>query len=298
VRTVAALLGLLALATAAQEAPAATAALDVAYTDCGGMICVTATLADQHQHLLLFDTGNVSSWLTVDAARAVGATLAEVQADGKTLPGVFRAGEQRATVGGLPFEARFLAFDAANSGALPPGVDGALAYPVFKDRVVQVDFARRRFRILSDHTRTAAGSGTLQLVTFGEHGPPIVVGSGFALAGRPFRAQIDTCFTGTLVVYDAARAALGVDRLPGSGAVRAFPYTDGGVNMAPHRGGPVTLAAAVLMAQPATLYVPAPGDNEVHQPDGLFEATVGTALFAHQVLTLDFHAMSFSVSRG
>jgi hypothetical protein len=29
----------------------------------------------------------------------------------------------------------------------------------------------------------------------------------------------------------------------------------------------------------------------VHQPDGLFEATVGNALFAHSVVTLDFHSM-------
>jgi len=37
------------------------------------------------------------------------------------------------------------------------------------------------------------------------------------------------------------------------------------------------------------------GPNPVHQPDGLFEATAGNALFAHSVVTLDFHAMTIDV---
>jgi len=36
----------------------------------------------------------------------------------------------------------------------------------------------------------------------------------------------------------------------------------------------------------------------VHQPDGLFEATVGNALFVHSVVTLDFHTMKVSVQPG
>jgi hypothetical protein len=34
----------------------------------------------------------------------------------------------------------------------------------------------------------------------------------------------------------------------------------------------------------------------VHQPDGLFEATVGNELFVNSVLTLDLHHMTFDVS--
>jgi hypothetical protein len=43
------------------------------------------------------------------------------------------------------------------------------------------------------------------------------------------------------------------------------------------------------------IYFVGAGKNPVHQPDGLFEATVGNALFAHSVVTLDFHAMSLDV---
>ena len=43
-----------------------------------------------------------------------------------------------------------------------------------------------------------------------------------------------------------------------------------------------------------TVYFPTPG---VHEPDGLFEATVGLELLQGSVLTLDFHAMKLSLQR-
>ncbi|MFI4980230.1 MAG: hypothetical protein ACHQIO_07770 [Nevskiales bacterium] len=42
-----------------------------------------------------------------------------------------------------------------------------------------------------------------------------------------------------------------------------------------------------------TIYFATPG---VHQPDGLFETTVGNELFVHSVLTLDLYHMTFDVS--
>ena len=41
------------------------------------------------------------------------------------------------------------------------------------------------------------------------------------------------------------------------------------------------------------VYFPTPG---VHEPDGLFEATVGLGVFGKSVLTLDFHDKTLSVS--
>ena len=57
----------------------------------------------------------------------------------------------------------------------------------------------------------------------------------------------------------------------------------------------ITFARSVLASRTATVYFPAAGKNPVHQPDGLFEATVGNALFAHSVVTLDFKSMSVYV---
>src|ERR1700748_878477 len=82
---------------------------EIAFSDCGGMICVPMTLADGHSHSLLLDTGNVNSWLTGDAPRRLGLTLDPITNDGKPLPGVFRAGAQSVSLGTAPLSAKFLA---------------------------------------------------------------------------------------------------------------------------------------------------------------------------------------------
>ena len=51
-----------------------------------------------------------------------------------------------------------------------------------------------------------------------------------------------------------------------------------------------------IIAKSPTMYFVGDGKNPVHQPDGLFDGTVGNALFAHSVVTLDFHAMTLDVA--
>jgi len=138
----------------------------------------------------------------------------------------------------------------------------------------------------------------MKLITFGMEGPPIVVGRGFSVDGRAVSAQIDTCYTGTLLVYDKAIAELGLEGAAAHGQVKYFPYTDGGVNMNEAAVESVAFGPYVLARRPARVYFSAAGKNPVHQPDGLFEATVGNALFAHSVVTLDFHSMKIYVQPG
>jgi hypothetical protein len=80
--------------------------------------------------------------------------------------------------------------------------------------------------------------------------------------------------------------------------VKYFPYTDGGFNMNETAVRSVAFGSYVLARRPARVYFSATGKNPVHQPDGLFEATVGNALFAHSVVTLDFHSMKIYVQPG
>jgi hypothetical protein len=81
----------------------------------------------------------------------------------------------------------------------------------------------------------------------------------------------------------------------GSAAVLS---TDGGVYMYEAAAGSVAFGSYVLARRPARVYFSASGRNPVHQPDGLFKATVGNALFAHSVVTLDFHSMKVYVQPG
>jgi hypothetical protein len=125
-----------------------------------------------------------------------------------------------------------------------------------------------------------------------------VVARGFSVNGKPLRAQVDTCYTGTLLVYTDAVEQLGLQLAAGGGQSRYFPYTDGGVNMSESTADSVAFGTYQLAAKPASVYFPGTGSKPVHQPDGLFEATVGNALFAHSVVTLDFHSMRVSVQPG
>jgi hypothetical protein len=124
-----------------------------------------------------------------------------IEREGKAVPGIFRLGVQTISLQGRAFSGKFLAFDREQVGELPANVEGALAYTLFKDKVLQIDYPHVAVRVLDPHeTGTAAGGSE--------------------------------------------------------------------------------------------------GKNPVHQPDGLFDATVGNALFARSVVTLDFHAMKINVQPG
>lgn len=300
-RLTAALCSILAVVSAAHAAPGVADLVNLAYTPCGGMICVPVTLADGKSHVLLLDTGNVNSWLLAETARAMGLKPEPIEQDGKALPGLFRLGEQKVSLQGQELSGRFLALSRQQTGELPPEVEGALAYPLFKDKILQIDYAHLVMRVLASQPATAAAhDGELQFVTFGKQGPPVVVGSGFRVNGRAVSAQIDTCYTGTLVVYTRAIDRLGLVGAAGEGRSRPkfFPYTDGGVNMNEATVDSLAFGSYVLAPRPALVYFPGESGNPVHEPDGLFEATVGNALFVHSVLTLDFHSMRVSVQSG
>ncbi len=278
---------------------ASAAPVELTFRPCDGMICLPVTLADGKNHWLLLDTGNVNSWLLADTARVLRLKLEVIEQNGKRLEGVFRLGTQTVSLQGQALSARFLAFDREQVGEHPAGVEGALAYTLFSGRVLQIDYPHRTLSVLDAPAGGFSASGAaLQLITFGRQGPPVVVGSGFTVNGKPVNAQIDTCYTGTLVVYDQSVADLGLQDAATGGRPKYFPHTDGGVNMTEAAIDSIAFGGHVLAARPATVYFPAAGKTPVHQPDGLFAATVGNALFAHSVVVLDLQSMRIDVRPG
>lgn len=288
------------LSVAQGAAPAATvAAVKLDFTTCGGLVCIPVTLADGRSHVVLLDTGNVNSWLITDTARTLGLELTPIEHEGKAVPGIFRLGAQTVSLQGRVLSGKFLALGREQAGELPVGVEGALAYTLFKEQVLQIDYPHRTVQVRDAPSPKPTPPGSeLKLITFGSEGPPILVGRGFSVDGKAVSAQIDTCYTGTLLVYDKAIPELGLEGAAAHGQVKFFPYTDGGVNLSEAAVGSVTFGSYVLARRPARVYFSAAGRNPVHQPDGLFEATVGNALFAHSVVTLDFQSMKIYVQPG
>jgi hypothetical protein len=294
-RAIAAIALLLACASHADAAPKFV--VDVPFKPCEGLICLDVSLDGAPPRTLMLDTGNAHSTLLADAARELGWTLAGTERDGKAVQGLWLGGEHRVGLGDDIASANFFVFERALLGQYVPPVDGSLAYDFFKDRVLEIDYARHRVRYTKPIATPVPEArpdnlGALKLINFGDHGPPVVVGTPFTVNGKNVRAQIDTVFTGTMLVYDSALDVLGVRK---EGAPELFRYTDGGVNLLAVHSDSIGFGKHGLIGGAKTLYFAGDGPNPVHQPDGLFEATAGNALFAHSVVTLDFHAMTIDV---
>ena len=246
---------------------------------------------------LVLDTGDVSSVIMRDTAQSLHWRLEPIVRDGKTLENVELGGEHNVAFGQTTLPGKFLVYDRKVFGEHPLPGDGTLAYTFFKDKRLQIDYVRHVLRLSDSPADASVGNlpGKLELITFGKHGPPIVVGSPFTVNGKPVHAQIDTCYTGTLLVYDAALDGLGLTK---HGKPEFFPNTDGGVNMLAGGAEALGFDQGKIGGAHPTLYFVGSGENPVHQPDALFEATVGNALFKRSVVTLDFHSMTMDVKSG
>ena len=284
------------LSSAARAATPAFVA-DVAFKPCEGLICIEASLDGAQPRTLMLDTGNAHSTLIADVARELQWALKPVEREGSTIGGIFLGGEHRVGLGGVSGPEPFYVFERAMLGIYQPPADGSLSYDFFKDRVLEIDYPHHRVRFTNPiatpvPAEKQEGAGSLRLITFGERGPPVVVGAPFTVNGKNVRAQIDTVFTGTLLIYDSALDTLGLKK---EGPVELFKYTDGGVELFAGRSDSIGFGKQGLVGGAHTLYYVGAGKNPVHQPDGMFDATVGNALFANCVVTLDFHAMTLDI---
>ncbi|MGH8138793.1 MAG: hypothetical protein ACREVV_11450 [Steroidobacteraceae bacterium] len=272
---------------------------ELPFTFCDdGLVCVPVEVDSGRSLTFVLDTGNVISYIASDSAAELGWPLQAVTGkDGKPIDGVQHAGQRTVRLGGLSLSMRMLAFPRARMG--PPNhkvaFDGAIVFTDLKDRILQIDYRHHLLRISEPLTDTGTSTlpGTLKTVTFGANGPAILTGEPFTLNGKNIQAQIDTCFTGTMLVYDAAVEKLHLSAIAGKGSPRFFPNTDGGVTMLGATTQSAGFAHVALGGRHPTIYFPSPG---VHQPDGLFEATVGNELLLSSVLTLDLHHMRFDVT--
>lgn len=260
---------------------------------CSGLPCVDVAVANGKHLRLLLDTGDFDSVLDTAVARQLGLALTPVPGrDGKpapyqsaVLPGV-KLGQ--ASLGDV--KVRVMDLSQFITQDRLPASDGTLAYSAFKDRLLTLDY--RTHTLLFSAPLHAALTcpgycGSLSTPTFGKQGPAILVATGFSVNGEPVTAQIDTLFSGTLLVYPTSVTKLRLDEADRTAKTEFFKYTDGGVHMRQAESRTQAFGNTVL-ANNAPLYFATP---EVHLPDGMFDATVGHALLEHSVLSLDLHDM-------
>jgi hypothetical protein len=263
------------------------------------MPCVEARMEGGPVLKMGIDTGNVDSVLDVAYAEAAGLkSTAPLPAGAPS--GMFRTVIPSISVGNVKLlNIGTLAMSLSDMIAQNqmPQVDGTLAYTAFKDRILQIDFVGRKVRISDVLTAPAECKGAcdkITLIKFGKEGPPIVVADGFEINGKKVSAQIDTMYSGTLLVYTASIEKLQLGDAAKTTKSRDFPFTDGGVKMKEAPAEKEGFRDLTLSGPAPLVYFPTP---DVHEPDGLFDATVGLELFYKAALTLDFHDMTVSVEK-
>lgn len=285
----------LALVIAGWGATPARAASEQPLGDCSGLPCVTLAAGGAAPLTMLIDTGNGASVLDLGKAKALGLALTPYTSrSGKTIPGYFTAtlkdvrfGDER--LGDITFLAASLSKSIAD-GSLPKA-DGTLDYVDLKDRALTLDFARHVISIAPApaNSACAVACGAMSHPTFGRKGPPIVATTGFKVNGQDVTVQVDTLYSGTMLIYPTSVTKLGLDAQAKASRQRMFPFTDGGVPMIEGRAKTEAFGETVL-ARDAPLYFATP---TVHTPDGLFDGTVGMGLFAGHIVHMDFKSQTF-----
>jgi hypothetical protein len=278
-------------ASASGTEPTTNWAAEVPMLDCDGAPCVDAQFGQGPRGTAVIDSGDVASLVDLSDEKAVGF-------DGKEKAGPYDLAHPDVTVGGVVLKSvpaiAYKLQDNIAKGEMPHS-RYLLAYPAFKDRIVQLDFIHHRVRISDVVTAQAPCSGacaSLSTPTFGKAGPPIIVADGFSVNGRPITVQIDTVYTGNLLIYSASIEKLGLASAAGTTSVEEFPFTDGGVKMRKAASRWIAFDGKPI-ARDTPLYFPTPG---VHEPDGMFDGTVGLVLMRDKIVTFDFHDKTISIA--
>jgi Aspartyl protease len=265
-----------------------------AMLDCAGLPCVDVTLAGGKHLKMLIDTGDVNSVLDTHVAKELGLEVLPVKdADGKEIPGYGKAVLSGLKVGDAGLgDVKVLVMDLAGFMAKDqmPRSDGSLAYTAFKSRVLEMDYVARKVRfsdVLTSDVKCPGQCGELTTPTFGKSGPPILVATGFSVNGKAITAQIDSLFSGTMLIYPTSVEKLGLVEEAKSTKKERIKYTDGGVDMMTSVAAAEAFEGRVL-AKDATVYFAGP---DVHLPDGMFDGTVGHALLEHSVVVMDLKGM-------
>lgn len=201
-----------------------------AMLECSGLPCVDI-VTDQGKHLrMLIDTGDSDSILDTVVARQIGlATKLVNGSDGKPVEGYAQAQLNGVALGGATLGTiKVLVMDIATyiKQDRMPKCDGTLAYTAFKDRLLELDYRKKTIRtsgILPADLKCPGFCGDLTYPTFGARGPHILVASGFTVNQQPLSVQIDTLFSGTMLVFPPSVAKLGNHLLDTSMLLAYYP---------------------------------------------------------------------------
>lgn len=277
---------------------------EVPLLDCGGLPCVEMSTPAGKTLKLVIDTAEPNSFLDLKPAQALSASLkpmkSENDADISQVQQTTVAGAQ---LGDLPMgDFPFMVLDNAPDANAPKGktippfpADGALGFRGLNNRIVKLDYAHHIVRISEplDAAQPCPQACTELVVKhFGGYGPVTLTTTGFSVNGQPLNVQLDTQFTGTMLIYPDFVKKLGLKKLAKSKHKEFFPFVQGGLSLAQAEGA--TEAWQTTQLGPSTPVYFFDSDDAHTNPVN-FDATVGSGLFAQSVAVFDFKGKHFWV---
>ncbi len=147
---------------------AAHAATEIPFRYSGGMIWVKLAVAGHREPLnFLLDSGAGASVLDLGTARSLGVKLGRSEnvqgVHGRAV--AYRVNDFTAHVGAVSAPSSLLALDLAGvSAGLNQRIDGLLGADFFRGRIVQIDYASGRLRLLERGEVRTAGCESLPLI--------------------------------------------------------------------------------------------------------------------------------------
>lgn len=274
---------------AALLAPAVVSAavLDVPFDFSSGVIVLDADLGGSRPCKLVFDTGNVASVLDADAAKELGLTPAP-DAPSATPAPYHKLPVPKVTLGGQEcgtqtfYTAPFRQQVADDYGV---HADGTLGYGFFKDRIVQIDYPARRFRLLDRTASPMADNRDAAKITWHKYSsksPDLVTVDNVDVAGRTVAAQVDTFLAQNVILFSTKLPWLKTE--PAAG-VTPIKYEEARIPAVRIIGGGGVALGACRTGGGATVFL---AGADAHTPETELAVILGNGFFAGKVLTLDF----------
>ena len=270
--------------------PAPVVESEVSFDFSQGIIRLDVDLGAPRAARLALDTGNLSSTLDLDAAKALG--LAPDPAQKKKMgsaadaPEYFPLVPEHVRLGGTTFTGNHVFAVAPITKALEEryGItcDGTMGVSFFKGRVVQIDYPARKLRVLATSPAATAAAAPVPILwrPLAKGTPPVVTVDRLRLGGRTIAAQVDTFFRGALIVFPGKVS--GLDTLPVPTGTAATPYA--GAELPAGRLRTAAILGGITRPADGTVYL---AGKDARIPQTEVAAILGSAFFQGAILTLD-----------
>ncbi|HEX4751022.1 MAG TPA: hypothetical protein VH302_15890 [Bryobacteraceae bacterium] len=265
------------------------------------MPCIEMSTGSGKTLRLIIDLGEPNSYLDLKAVQSLATDMKPMKAEGDAdISQVQQTVVPGAKIGDLPMgDFPFTVLDTTpspdqlNAKEIPPfPADGVLAFRAFQNRIIAIDYAHQKVRISEPlDSEQPCPHDCTQLVVrhVGKYGPVTITSDGFSVSGKPVQAQIDTMFTGTMLIYQDFVKQLGLNKLAKAKHKEFFPYLLGGVRLAQAEGPSLGYNGMVIYDIPLYFF----DKEDAHEDPANYDVTVGSGLFSHGTAVFDFKGNHF-----